>query len=152
MDAGRPRFEADRQEREELAARFFGALTEGDIDGLQELLAADASLVSDGGGKAPALPRSVIGAQKVARLLGSGFPRLVQTGVRLAPSQVNGQPGAIFRDRDNRVLFIVTLDILDGQIQTIRSVTNPDKLAHLGPVADAWAAARELNQARRPTN
>ena len=70
----------------------------------------------------------------------------------LEPREVNGQPGAIFRDRDGKVLFAVALDILDGQIQTIRTVTNPDKLRHVGPVADAWAIAREANQARRPTD
>jgi RNA polymerase sigma-70 factor (ECF subfamily) len=63
---------------------------------------------------------------------------------------VNGQPGAIFRDRDGKVLNTWTLDVLDGQIQTIRSVLNPDKLGHVGPVADAWAVLREANQARRP--
>lgn len=70
----------------------------------------------------------------------------------LESREVNGQPGAIFRDRDNKVLFALTLDVLDGQIQTIRSVSNPDKLGHVGPVADAWAVAREANQARRPTD
>jgi RNA polymerase sigma-70 factor (ECF subfamily) len=152
MDAGRPRFEADRREREKLAAQFFGALREGDVDGLQELLAADASLVGDGGGKAPALARSIIGAQNVARVLASIFPWLVRIDVTLEPREVNGQPGAIFRDRDGRVLFTMTLDVLDGQIQAIRSVNNPDKLGHVGPVADAWAVAREANQARRPAD
>jgi RNA polymerase sigma-70 factor (ECF subfamily) len=152
MDAGRPRFEADRREREKLAARFFGALREGDVEGLRELLAADASLVGDGGGKTPALARSVIGAEKVARVLTSIFPWLVRIDVTLEPREVNGQPGAIFRDRDNRVLFTVALDVLGGQVQTIRSVSNPDKLGHVGPVADAWAVAREVNQARRPTD
>ena len=150
MDAGRPRFEADRREREELAARFFDALQDGDVDGLRELLAADVQLVGDGGGKAPALARGVIGAENVARVLASIFPRLVRIGVTLEPHEVNGQPGAIFRDRDNKVLDTWTLDVLDGQIQMIRSVINPDKLGHLGPVADAWAVAREMNQARRP--
>jgi RNA polymerase sigma-70 factor (ECF subfamily) len=65
---------------------------------------------------------------------------------------VNGQPGAIFRDRDGKVLSTWALDIPDGQIQTIHSVINPNKLGHLGPVADAWADAREANQARRPTD
>jgi RNA polymerase sigma-70 factor (ECF subfamily) len=150
MDAGRPRFEADRREREKLAAQFFGALREGDVDGLRELLAADASLVGDGGGKAPALARSIIGAEKVARVLASIFPWLVRIEVRLEPREVNGQPGAIFRDRDGKVLNTMALEVLDGQIQTIRSVQNPDKLRHLGPVANAWAVAREVNQARRP--
>jgi len=152
MDAGRPRFEADRREREELAARFFGALREGDVDGLRELLAADVQLVGDGGGKAPTLVRSIIGAEKVARVLASVFPRLVRVDVTLEPREVNGQPGAIFRDRDDRVLLTVMLDVLDGQIQTIRSVSNPDKLGHVGPVADAWAVAREVNEARRPAD
>lgn len=151
MDAGRPRFEAGRREREELAARFFGALRDGDVDGLQELLAADASLAGDGGGKAPTLARSIIGAEKVARVVASIFPRLIRIDVTLEPREVNGQPGAIFRDRDGKVLTALVLDILDGQIQAIRSVSNPDKLGHVGPVADAWAVAREANQARRPT-
>jgi RNA polymerase sigma-70 factor, ECF subfamily len=149
VDAGRPRFEADRREREELAARFFGALAEGDVEGLRELLAADVQLAGDSGGKAPALARSIIGADKAARVLASVYPWLVRIGVALEPREVNGEPGAIFRDRDGNVLFTLTLDVLDGQIQAIRSVNNPDKLRHVGPVADPWAAARELNRARR---
>jgi RNA polymerase sigma-70 factor, ECF subfamily len=152
VDAGRPRFEADRRERDELAARFFDALREGDVEGLRELLAADVQLAGDGGGKAPTLARSIIGAEKVARVLVSIFPWLVRIDVTLEPREVNGQPGAIFRDRDNKVLFALTLDVLDGRVQTIRSVSNPDKLGHVGPVADTWAVMREVNQARRPGN
>ncbi len=136
-DAGRPRFEADRRERDELAARFFGALGEGDVEGLRELLAAAVQLVGDGGGKAPQLARSIIGADNVARVLASIFPWLVSIDVTLEPHEVNGQPGAIFRDRDGKVLNTIALDVLDGRIQTIRSVINPDKLGHVGPVADA---------------
>ena len=152
VDAGRPRFEADRRERDELAMRFFGALREGDVEGLRELLAADVQLVGDAGGKAPQLARSIIGAEKVARVLASIISRLVRIDVTMEPREVNGQPGAVFRDRDNKVLSTVTLDVLDGQVQTIRSVSNPDKLGHLGPVADAWAVAREANRARRPAD
>jgi RNA polymerase sigma-70 factor, ECF subfamily len=67
------------------------------------------------------------------------------------PHEVNGQPGAIFRDRDNNVLNTWALDVLDGRIQTIRTVINPDKLGHVGPVADAWAVIREANRARGNT-
>jgi RNA polymerase sigma-70 factor (TIGR02957 family) len=151
MDAGRPRFEADRREREKLASRFFDALREGDVTGLRRLLAADVQLAGDGGGKAPALARNIFGAERVARVLASIFPWLVRIDVTFEPHEVNGQPGAIFRDRDGKVLYALALDVLDGRIQTIRSVSNPDKLGHVGPVADAWAVARELNQARRPT-
>jgi RNA polymerase sigma-70 factor (ECF subfamily) len=149
MDVGRPRFEADRREREELAARFFDALRDGDVDGLRELLAADVQMVGDGGGKGPALARSVIGADNVARVLASIFPLLGRVDARVEPRDVNGQPGAILRDRDGKVAGTLTLDVLGGRIQTIRSVVNPDKLGHVGPVADAWAIAREVMQTRR---
>ncbi|HWM73965.1 MAG TPA: RNA polymerase sigma-70 factor [Nocardioides sp.] len=139
MDAGRPRFEADRREREELAARFFDALREGDVGGLRELLAADVQVVGDGGGKAPAFARGVTGVENVARVFASFVPWLVKIGVSWEPHEVNGQPGAILRDRDGKVAGTMTLDVLDGRIQTIRSVVNPDKLGHVGPVADGWA-------------
>ncbi|MEV0976339.1 RNA polymerase sigma-70 factor [Streptomyces sp. NPDC049915] len=151
MQAGRPRFEADRQERQELASRFFDALREGDVVGLQDLLAADVSMVGDGGGKAPQLARAVVGAENVARLLASVFPLLARIDVRFEPHEINGQPGAIFRDRDGRVLHVLAIEVLDGQIQTIRSVINPDKLRHLGPVADAWAVDREVKRTRDRT-
>ncbi|MEU9504019.1 RNA polymerase sigma-70 factor [Streptomyces sp. NPDC048196] len=149
MEAGRPRFEAAREEREELASRFLDALREGDVAGLQGLLAADVSLVGDGGGKAPQLARAVMGAESVARLLASVFPWMARIDVTFEPHEINGQPGAIFRDRDGKVLNTMALDVLDGQIQTIRSVINPDKLGHIGPVADAWAIDREVKQSRR---
>ncbi|HYJ69692.1 MAG TPA: RNA polymerase sigma-70 factor [Nocardioidaceae bacterium] len=153
MDDGRrPRFEADRREREELAARFFDALRDGDVDGLRELLAADVEIVGDGGGKAPAFARSVLGADNVARVLASNFPALAKVDASVEPRDVNGQPGAILRDRDGKVVGTLTLDVLGGRIQTIRSVVNPDKLRHVGPVADAWAIARQVKQARRPTD
>jgi RNA polymerase sigma-70 factor (ECF subfamily) len=149
MDVGRPRFEADRRERDELAARFFDALRDGDVDGLRELLAADVQMVGDGGGKAPAFARIVIGADNVARVLAAVAPLLARIEAGVQPREVNGQPGAILRDRDGKVAGTFTLDVLGGQIQTIRAVVNPDKLGHVGPVADAWALAREVKQARR---
>ncbi|MGW9046565.1 RNA polymerase sigma-70 factor [Streptomyces lydicus] len=152
MAAGRPRFTADGQERQELAARFFDALKDGDVGGLQKLLAADVELVGDGGGKAPQLAKAVVGAENVARLLGTVFPWLIRIDVTCEQHEVNGQPGAIFRDRDGKVLHTLALEVRDGQIQSIRTVINPDKLGHLGPVADAWAIDREVKLARRRMN
>ncbi|MFD0775670.1 RNA polymerase sigma-70 factor [Streptomonospora algeriensis] len=149
MQAGRPRFAADRQEQQELATRFFDALKDGDVGGLQELLAADAQLAGDGGGKAPQLARAVMGARNVARVLGTAFPWLARIEMVFEPHEVNGQPGAILRDRDGRIVSVLVLDVLGGRIQTVRTVINPDKLGHLGPVADAWALDREVKQARR---
>ncbi len=148
MDAGRPRFAADRRERKELARRFLDAFREGDLDGLCTLLAADVQMVGDSGGKAPLWGTGVFRAENVARVLVTIAAPFIRIGGSVEPHEVNGQPGAIFRDRDGKVVNSWALDILDGQIQTIRAVINPDKLAHLGPVADAWAIVREANQAR----
>ncbi|MGW3668610.1 RNA polymerase sigma-70 factor [Streptomyces sp. NPDC005141] len=146
MDAGRPRFEADRKERDELAEKFFDAVREGNIEGLRTLLAADVALLGDGGGKAPQWARGFTGADAVSQVLAALLPPFVRIGGIVEPHHVNGQPGAVFRDRDGKVLNTWTLDILDGRIQTIRTVSNPDKLAHMGPVADAWAVLRETQQ------
>lgn len=149
MEAGRPRLEADRREREELAERFFDALGKGDVDGLRELLAGDVSMTADTGGKTPRWSRGVYGAGNVAKVLTSVVLPFTRIGGVVERHQVNGQPGAIFRDRDGKVINTWTLEILDGRIQTIRTVSNPDKLGHVGPVADAWAVLRETHRARR---
>ena len=151
MDEGRPRFEADRREREKLAGRFLDAFREGDVDGLRRLLVADVHMVGDGGGKAPQW-KNIVGADNVARVLAALAQPFVRIGVVVEPHEVNGQPGAIFRDREGKVLSTWTLDVLDGRVQTIRTVINPDKLRHVGPVADAWAVIREATQARQPTD
>ncbi|MQY13085.1 ECF RNA polymerase sigma factor SigJ [Streptomyces sp. RB5] len=148
MREGRPRFEADRAERQELADRFFAALTNGDVGELRTLLAADVQLTGDGGGKAPQLARAVSGRDKAARLLASVLPRLARIGVTFEQREINGRPGAVFHDRDGRVLHTLVLEVRDGVVQTVRSVINPDKLAHLGPVADAWALDREVKRLR----
>ena len=109
-------------------------------------------LIGDGGGKGPQWASGIFRAENVVRLLASTFPWFVRIGGKLEPREVNGHPGAIFRDRDNKVFSTWTLDELDGWIQTIRTVINPDKLGHVGPVADLWAVVREANRARRPTD
>ncbi|MCG6499246.1 sigma factor-like helix-turn-helix DNA-binding protein, partial [Kitasatospora sp. A2-31] len=152
MDEGRPRFQADRKERDELASRFFDALREGDVVGLRDLLAADVAMVGDSGGKAPQWGRGVFGVENVARLLAALAPAMDRTGATIEPHRVNGQPGAIIRDRNARVVTTWTLDVLGGRIQAIRTVLNPDKLGHVGPVADTWALLREARQTRRRTD
>ena len=134
VEAKRPRFEVSRRRREELAQRFFEAVTNGDEEGLVGLLAQDVVVYGDGGGKVPAaLPHPVYGREKVARVLIEGAARGQQRlGVRNASFvEVNGQPGAIFLDADDRPVLAVSLDIADDQIQTVRAVANPEKLHHL---------------------
>lgn len=149
MEEGRPRFEADRREHEELAARFVEAFREGDVDGLRELLAADVQMIGDGGGKAPAFARPVSGLENVTRVFDSFAAMLPAANLIIEPHEVNRQPGMIVRDPDRKVLTVMAIDVADGRIQTVRAVVNPDKLAHLGPVADAWAIHRSLAEERR---
>jgi RNA polymerase sigma-70 factor, ECF subfamily len=139
VEAGRPRFEASRRQRDELARRFLAAITEGDTEGLVGLLASDAVLYSDGGGKAPALPAPVHGAQRVARFLLGLARRGAGGGMRLELAEINGHPGLLTAEPEGRLLGVLALDIAEDRIQTLRSIVNPDKLRHLGPVGDLSA-------------
>jgi RNA polymerase sigma-70 factor (ECF subfamily) len=84
----------------------------------------------------------------VARVLAASVPSLERSGVVVEPRSVNGQQGSSSHGRDGRLTITWTLDILDGQIYMVPTVLNPDKLGHLGPVADPWTVAREAEQAR----
>ena len=133
IESKKPRFEASRKRREELAQRFFDAVREGDTKGLIGLLAADVVAYGDGGGKAPAFPRPIYGRDRVARLLQGPSARGERLGViGMHTTSINGQPGAIFLDADGRPVAVVTIDIADDLVQTVRAVANPEKLRHLG--------------------
>jgi ketosteroid isomerase-like protein len=143
VEERRPRFEASRAQREELATRFFAAVEEGDLEGLEELLAHDVVLRGDGGGKAPALARALHGRARVARQLAAGMRALARFRVTWRREDVNGQPGALFFDREGGLIGVMSLDIAEGQIQGVSSIVNPDKLQHLGPLADLNALMHE---------
>jgi RNA polymerase sigma factor (sigma-70 family) len=144
----RPRYATTREQERELAARFLAATRDGDLDGLEELLAADVELHGDGGGKAPALARPVYGRRRTARTLIAWW-RAAQriSGLTIRPVEVNRRPGALFADSAGRVISVMALDIAEGQIQAVRSIVNPDKLVHLGPLADLDDLLRQLRSA-----
>lgn len=127
---------ARRAEGEELARRFFAAAGGGDMDALLAMLAPDVIFHGDGGGKAQALGKPLHGRQPVLRLLGGLFRRGRLLGASLRLAWVNGQPGAVTYDAEGRMVNVFALDIADGMVQAIRSVVNPDKLGHIGPVSD----------------
>ena len=130
----RPRFDADDADRDELVRRFFAAAEQGDVDGLIEVLAEDVIVHGDGGGKVPQWYEPIVGADKVARLF-AGMGRQNQTlGATFELHQVNGQPGVIFRGPHGGVFSVMSIEVIDGRVATIRSVVNPDKLTHLGRV------------------
>jgi RNA polymerase sigma-70 factor (TIGR02957 family) len=135
VEQRRPRFQTTREQRDELAARFFAAVDQGDLAGLEALLAHDVELTGDGGGKVPTLARSLRGRSHVARMLiNSVIARLPEVSLRLV--EVNGGPGALYLDGQQRLIGVVALDIAGGQIRGISSIVNPDKLKRLGPVGD----------------
>lgn len=148
MAQGRPRFEADRRKQEQLAEKFFSAFIDGDVDGLKELLVADVELSGDSGGRGPSLPQTVVGADQTARLLTSVSPHFTGAGLHLEPHEVNGEPGALARDAEDRIVSVMSLEIHEGGIQRIRTMNNPDKLRHLGPVGDVWKT-RDVIQGMR---
>lgn len=145
----RPRFQTTPQHQHELAARFFDAALAGDLAGLEALLAADIEMTGDGGGKVPALARTLRGRNRVARTLVNWF-RMGQRapGASLRLAEVNGGPGAALLDAQQRVFGVISLEITDGEIRAIRAVINPDKLGHLGPVGDYRAVLRSTGAAR----
>jgi RNA polymerase sigma-70 factor (ECF subfamily) len=142
VDERRSRFDASREQREELADRFFAAAEDGELEALESLLAQDVELHGDGGGKAPALARPLFGRDRVARALAAWGRNGVRIGATVRRVDVNGQPGAMFLDPEGKIISVLALDIAEGQIQTVRGIVNPDKLQHLGEVADVRALLR----------
>ena len=139
VEQGKPRFEASKQLKEELAQRFFAATQEGNLEELEALLSEDVVLHGDGGGKAPALARALHGRNRVGRALRNWARQAAGFAVEIRSVEVNGQPGGLYVDQDGAVLGAISLDIAEGQIQGVRSIVNPDKLHHLGTVGDIWS-------------
>src|SRR5262245_32860432 len=132
IDDERPRFDVSRELHEALTERFMEATQSGDTDGLIELLASDVVVFADGGGKAQAPRKTVHGRDRVARfMVGIARPDRGGAGITTEPIEVNGRPGRLARDAEGRPVAVLTLDVADGQIQAVRIVANPDKLAHL---------------------
>ncbi len=146
VEQGRPRFETTREQREELARRFFAAAEQGDLRGLEALLAHDVQLTGDGGGKVPALARPLRGRSRVARTLinwsrlGARLP-----GVSYRVVEINGAPGALLFDPQQRLFGVWALDIAGDQVASVSSIVNPDKLRHLGPVGDFAALLKSAS-------
>jgi RNA polymerase sigma-70 factor (TIGR02957 family) len=137
IDQDRPRFEASPQSHNELALRFLTATHTGDLHGLEALLAHDVALHADGGGKVRAITHPLFGRRGVARALLHTMQVLNRIdGASIRPVEINRHPGALGLDGQQRILYAVSIDIAHGHIHAIRSILNPHKLRHLGPVSD----------------
>jgi RNA polymerase sigma-70 factor, ECF subfamily len=128
VQEGRRRFDVSRQERDEVARRFLAAWEDGDTDGLVQLLAPDATLYGDGGGKAPSIPMPLVGAERIAKAIVGWGRQGREQGLAHRPALVNGDPGLVFYDSDGRPVWVSALEIADGVVVAIRSILNPDKL------------------------
>lgn len=149
IDAGKPRFEASAEKREELARQFFKACETGNVDDLVQLLADDVTFYADGGGDATAILRPVKGRENVVKLFRGFSAKGWQVAMRLRYVTVNGQPGAMIFDPQDRLINVIALDIGDGVVRAIRSVVNPAKLRHLGPLSDATLLRGKVSQEDR---
>jgi RNA polymerase sigma-70 factor (ECF subfamily) len=136
VEAGRPRFDVEASRRDELAARFFGAVERGDMEALVSMLAADVEVHGDSAGAPVRWRRQIAGRQQVGHLLVALGRQLRAVHGSFEPAGVNGQPGVVVRAADGGLIGVLTIDIADGQVQTFRSVISPGKLRHLGPLAD----------------
>jgi RNA polymerase sigma-70 factor (ECF subfamily) len=134
VSENRPRFDSPPERRQQLLAKFLQATATGNLDGLIAMLSRDAVLHSDGGGKAPAVPNLVSGADPVARAILGGLKKLVPEGRINRMTLVNGEPGVISY-LDGQPFAVVTLDFVGDRIQTVYIVSNPEKLAHLAPLS-----------------
>ena len=128
----KPRFEPTSEQHERLADRFFAAVGDGDLSALESLLAGDAELHGDGGGKVPAIARFLSGRSRVARMLINWGEVIRRNGVRIERCEVNGNPGARMLDESGRVFSVVELELAAGEIRSVNSVVNPEKLDHVG--------------------
>jgi RNA polymerase sigma-70 factor (ECF subfamily) len=141
VQAERPRFDPSPEERDRLAERFFAAVTLGDVDALVQVLADDVVVQGDGGGKVPQWATPIFGAERVAKLFAGLGKQMGEVHARIEPRTINGQPGGVVLDPEGAVAVVWVLDVVDGRVSAIRSVINPEKLGHLGRVADVRALA-----------
>jgi RNA polymerase sigma-70 factor (ECF subfamily) len=128
---GRHRFDVSHEERDEIARRFLAAWEQGETDALVELLAADVTVYGDGGGKAPSVPVPLVGAERVAKALIGWGRHARELRFVHRPTLVNGEPGVVFYEEDGRAVWVTALEIADGVVVAVRSILNPDKLAHV---------------------
>ena len=147
VEERRPRYEPSAELRDELARRFIAAARNGEVEELESLLAEDVELHGDGGGRVPALARPLVGRKRVVRAF-AAWARAAErgTGFDLQSVEVNGQPGALTLDSEGRIIGVMVFDIADGRIQAVRSVVNPEKLGHVGPVGDVREVLRRRDR------
>jgi RNA polymerase sigma-70 factor (TIGR02957 family) len=127
--ARRPRGVASAAETRDAIEAFQRAAETGDLQSLLDILAPDVVLLGDGGGVKQAVPRPIVGARKVARLLTAGLGKIA-AAASLQPAQVNGYPALILW-LNGEIDTVIAVRIDDGLITGLYAVRNPEKLSHM---------------------
>jgi RNA polymerase sigma-70 factor (ECF subfamily) len=131
VQARRPRFDTDRRAQREVTERFLAACVGGDVEALLAVLSPGVVLLTDGGGRAKAALRPIVGADKAARfLVAVAADGLSQPGLSVRLVEVNGAPGVVVSTEGGPVIA-VSLVVADGRVEQALVVLNPDKLAGL---------------------
>ncbi len=125
----RPRFDPDPNEAERVTSAFMETVSTGDMDGLVSLLAADAAMYADSGGKVPAALMPVIGAERVARFF-LGLMKKAPSDMEIRRVRVNGQPGLMALSQ-GQIINVLTFDIAAGRIAACYVIRNPEKLSRI---------------------
>ncbi|SDZ44380.1 RNA polymerase sigma-70 factor, ECF subfamily [Micromonospora pattaloongensis] len=125
----RPRGVASPADTRRALEAFQRAIETGDLQGLVDLLAPDVVALGDGGGVKQAMPRPVVGADKVARLITAGLATVVD---RMSAElvQVNGGPALLLRV-DGEIDSVMSVRVVEGQVSGMYSVRNPEKLSRI---------------------
>jgi RNA polymerase sigma-70 factor (ECF subfamily) len=134
VQAHRPRFDTSPEIHERLVTGFINALQTGDLNNLTTLLAADAILHSDGGGKVPAAVHPIVGRERILAFMAGLAHQALKIGLdyRLEAVRLNGELGLVGRDAVTGEVFLAaTFEVFGEQITTLRYVRNPDKLVRL---------------------
>jgi RNA polymerase sigma-70 factor (ECF subfamily) len=125
----RPRFEPSPEESRRLIEGFLQAADTGAVDILEQLLAEDIVVYGDGGGKAPAARKPIIGREAAARVLRGGL-RFVPADAKFKMVEINGAP-ALMWGNDTQVYGVMQISVSGGLVREIHAIFNPDKLQHL---------------------
>jgi RNA polymerase sigma-70 factor, ECF subfamily len=126
LTARRRRFQVDQETRTRMLRKFIGAVTSGDREQIISLLAEDATMVSDGGGKAIAVFRPLLGAQRIS-MLWYAIARRMPPRARRFIVRVNGEPGIAFFWKDH-LHSVATVETDGERIYEYYTIANPDKL------------------------
>ena len=131
VQSTRPRYRPSEDEHERVVRAFGAAVLSGDVDGLQKVLAEDAVLYPDGGGRVLSALRPIYGSERVVRFLFGVLKKFpLGAGAQISERTINGAPG-FYVEEEGRPVQTIAFDVQDGRIAAVYIVRNPEKLRRI---------------------